>query len=182
MSKKSKKLETKIEPSTLDPQWSKTGPNSWVATLQEDPETGDMILPLPEDVMESSGFSVGDVLKWKDNKDGTFSITKKVSEETQWVLVEAVSTFRTRYIVEVPTGTDNYGKDKTLWALDTVTMNEAKEFSQEHIGEQIVSHRTLTKKEALALCDQDNDYTKSWDKELKIKNFFTTWEEQNGNT
>jgi hypothetical protein len=86
-------------------------------------------------------------------------------------------------MVEVPIGTDEQGKDKTLWALDTVTMEEAKEFSQEHLGEQIVSHRVVTKKEALALCDQDNDYTNSWDKETKMKNFFTTWEEQeNGNT
>jgi predicted RNA-binding Zn-ribbon protein involved in translation (DUF1610 family) len=30
-------------------------------------------------------------------------------------------------MVEVPKGTDNYGKDKSLWALDTVTMEEAKE-------------------------------------------------------
>ena len=169
-----KKSQSKIEPSNLEPQWVKTGDNSWIATLQEDPETGDMILPLPDDLMESQGFEVGDVLKWKDNKDGSFSITKKASEETEWVLVECISTFRQRYMVEVPKG-------ETLWALDTVTMEEAKEFSQEHIGEQIISHRTVSKKEALALCDQDNDYGSEWDKETKMKNFFTTWEEQNGN-
>jgi hypothetical protein len=39
----------------------------------------------------------------------------------------------------------------------------------------------VSKKEAFALCDVDNDYTNEWDKELKMKNFFTTWEEQNGN-
>jgi hypothetical protein len=39
----------------------------------------------------------------------------------------------------------------------------------------------VTKKEALALCDVDNDYTKDWDKEQKMKTFFTTWKEQNGN-
>lgn len=182
MGKKSKNVETKIEPSNLEPGWKKTGSNSWVATLQEDPESGDLILPLPDEVMESNGFEIGDVLNWKDNKDGSYSITKKVSEETQWVLVECVSTFRQRYMVEVPVGTDEHGKDKTLWALDTVTMEEAKEFSQEHIGEQIVSHRVVSKKEALKLCDQDNDYGSSWDKETKMKNFFTTWEEQNGNT
>ena len=54
-------------------------------------------------------------------------------EETQLVLVECVSTFRQRYMVEVPVGTDDYGNDKTLWALDTVTMQEAKEFSQEYL-------------------------------------------------
>lgn len=182
MVKKSKKIETKIEPSNLEPDWVKTSDTSWVATLQEDPESGDLILPLPDEVMESNGYKIGDVLNWKDNKDGSYSITKKVSEDKQWVLVECISTFRQRYMVEVPIGTDDYGKDKTLWALDTVTMEEAKEFSQAHLGEQIVSHRVVTKKEALALCDQDNDYTKSWDKETKMKTFFTTWEEQNGNT
>ena len=169
-----KKSQSKIEPSNLEPQWVKTGDNSWIATLQEDKETGDMILPLPEDLMESQGFEVGDILKWKDNKDGSYSVSKKASEETEWVLVECISTFRQRYMVEVPKG-------KTLWALDTVTMEEAKEFSQEHIGEQIISHRTVSKKEALALCDVDNDYGSEWDKETKMKNFFTTWEEQNGN-
>jgi hypothetical protein len=176
-----KKMKTEIEPSQLEPQWVKTGENSWVATLQEDPETGDLILPLPDDLMKSQGFSIGDILKWKDNKDGSFSITKKASEEKQWVLVEAVSTFRTRYMVEVPVGIDEQGNDKAKWALDTVVMGEAKEFSQEHLGEQIVSHRVVSKKEALALCDVDNDYTGEWDKETKMKNFFTTWEEQNGN-
>jgi len=174
MGKKLKKIETVIEPSELNPLWAKTGDNSWIATLQEDPVTGEMILPLPDDIMTSQGFEIGDILKWKDNKDGSFSISKKASEETEWVLVECISTFRQRYMVEVPKG-------KTLWALDTVTMEEAKEFSQEFIGEQIISHRTVSKKEALELCDQDNDYTKSWDKETKMKNFFTTWEEQNGN-
>jgi len=176
-----KKKQSVIEPSKLDPGWVKTGENSWIATLQEDPETGDLILPLPDDLMKSQGFSIGDILQWKDNKDGSFSITKKASEEKQWVLVECVSTFRTRYMVEVPVGIDEQGNDKAKWALDTVVMEEAKEFSQEHLGEQIVSHRVVSKKEALALCDVDNDYTKDWDKEQKMKTFFTTWKEQNGN-
>lgn len=176
-----KKIQSVIEPSNLDPGWVKTGDKSWVATLQEDPETGDLILPLPDEVMASNGFEIGDILKWKDNKDGSFSITKKASEEKQWVLVECVSTFRTRYMVEVPVGIDEQGNDKAKWALDTVVMGEAKEFSQEHLGEQIVSHRVVSKKEALALCDVDNDYIGEWDKETKMKNFFTTWKEQNGN-
>jgi len=169
-----KKKQSVIEPSNLEPGWVKTGDNSWVATLQEDPETGDLILPLPDEVMASNGFEIGDILKWKDNKDGSFRITKKASEETEWVLVECISTFRTRYMVEVPKGNSE-------WAMDTVSMNEAKEFSQEHLGEQIVSHRVVSKKEALALCDADNDYIGEWDKETKMKNFFTTWKEQNGN-
>jgi len=97
-----------------------------------------------------------------------------MSEETQLVLVECVSMFRMRYLVEVPVGTDNYGYDKKEWALDTVSMEEAKEFSQQHIGENIVSSRVISKEEALALCDQDNDYASSWPEEKKIEQFFTT--------
>jgi hypothetical protein len=127
-------------------------------------------------MLEETGWKEGDDLIWTDNEDGSFTLTKK--EETQWVLVEAVSTFRERYLVEVPIGVDDYGKDKSLWALDTVTMQEAKEFSQEHLGEQIVSHRTVSLDEALELCDKDNDYAIEWDNDLKIENFFTTWKEQ----
>ena len=149
---------------------------TWTLEIKEDPENGDAILEFPDDLMADAGWKEGDTLEWIDNKDGSWTMKKK--ELTQWVLVECVSTFRERYMVEVPVGVDKYGKDKSEWALDTVTMQEAKEFSQEHIGEQIVSHRVVTTEEALALCDKDNDYSSSWDEELKIKNFFTTWKEQ----
>ena len=153
---------------------------TFTVIVEEDPETGDLILPFPEGLCDQLGWNIDDTLNWEPNDDGSFTLSKKV--ETQWVLVECVSTFRQRYMIEVPVGVDDFGKDKSTWALDTVTMNEAQEFSQEHLGEQIVSHRIVTKEEALALCDKDNDYTKSWDEETKMKNFFTTWKEQNGNS
>lgn len=147
---------------------------TWTISLEEDPETGDLILPLNDDILAETGWKTGDSIDWIDNKDGSWTM-KKI--ETQWVLVETISTFRERYMVEVPVGTDQYGKDKADWALDTVTLEEAKEFSQEHLGETIVSHRVVTKEEALALCDKDNDYARVWNDELKVKTFFTTMEE-----
>lgn len=147
---------------------------SWIITLEEDAETGDLILPLNDEILAGTGWQTGDTLDWIDNGDGSWTMRKK---ETQWVLVEAISTFRERYMVEVPVGTDRYGKDKSEWALDTVTLSEAKEFSQEHLGETIVSHRIVTEEEALALCDKDNDYAKVWNDELKKKTFFTTMDE-----
>lgn len=90
---------------------------------------------------------------------------------SKWVLVEAISQFRMRYMVEAP-------DDHPDYALDTVTMNEAKEFSQEHLGETIVSHRVVSEEEALQICDKDNDYLKSWTNEQKKNSFFTTMEEQ----
>ena len=147
---------------------------SWTINLEEDPETGDLILPLNDDILEQTGWKTGASIDWTDNKDGSWTM-KKI--ETQWVLVETVSMFRERYMVEVPVGVDMYGKDKAEWALDTVTMEEAKEFSQEHLGETIVSHRVVTKEEALAMCDKDNDYAKKWNDELKVKTFFTVMTE-----
>jgi len=134
-----------------------------IVTIQED-ENGELILPLGEGVSEELGWKEGDTLDWKDNGDGSWTITKK---ETEYVLVDCVSTFRMRYLVEVPKG-------KAEWALDTVTLNEAKEFSQVHIGEQIISHRIVSKEEALSISDADNDYGSTWPEELKIKNFFTS--------
>ena len=147
---------------------------TWTINLEEDPETGDLILPLNDDILEQTGWKTGDSIDWIDNKDGSWTM-KKI--ETQWVLVETVSTFRERYMVEVPVGVDRYGKDKADWALDTVTLEEAKEFSQEHLGETIVSHRVVTKEEALAMCDKENEYAKVWNDEMKIQAFFTTMAE-----
>ena len=147
---------------------------TWTINLEEDPETGDLILPLNDDILEQTGWKTGDSIDWIDNKDGSWTM-KKI--ETQWVLVETISTFRERYMVEVPVGVDRYGKDKADWALDTVTLEEAKEFSQEHLGETIVSHRVVTKEEALAMCDKENEYAKVWNDEMKIQAFFTTMAE-----
>ena len=89
-----------------------------------------------------------------------------MSKKTEWVMVETVSMFRMRYMVEVPKGKKEY-------ALDTVTMHEAKEFSQQHLDETIVSHRVVTKKEALQICDEDNNYCSSWTSDKKESAFFT---------
>jgi hypothetical protein len=108
-------------------------------TLQDSADgSGDVILPLTDEMMESAGWIVGATLVWVDNGDGSFSITKQEEEksETELVLVEAISTCRIQYLVEVPKG----NKD---WALDTVTLGEAKEFSQHYLGETILSHRVV---------------------------------------
>ena len=141
--------------------------NSTVVTLVKDPETGDLILPLDDEIFSETGWEIGDTLEWVDQKDGSLVLMKKeMAQEKEWVLVECISTFRERYMVEVPKG-------KADWALDTVTMNEAKEFSQKHLGETIVSHRVISEEDALTLCDNENDYAKPWDNEHKMKAFFT---------
>jgi bifunctional DNA-binding transcriptional regulator/antitoxin component of YhaV-PrlF toxin-antitoxin module len=48
-----------------------------IVTLEEDPETGDLILPLPEELLKETGWKTGDVLEWIDNNDGTYTLRKK---------------------------------------------------------------------------------------------------------
>jgi hypothetical protein len=49
-----------------------------IVHVEEDPETGELVLPLPEEVLEKAGFKPGDVLVWKDEGNGAFSLSKKV--------------------------------------------------------------------------------------------------------
>lgn len=127
----------------------------------ETDENGDLILPLSDELCAEAGWKIGDTIEWIDNGDGSWTMRKKEMEK-ELVLVECISTFRMRYVVEVPKG-------KKEWAMDTVVMNEAEELSQEHLGEQIVSHRVIDEAEYLRVFNEDNDYLSSWDDEQKFR-------------
>ena len=49
---------------------------SWTITVEEDPETGDLILPLPADLLVMQNWFDGDTLEWIDNGDGSWSLKK----------------------------------------------------------------------------------------------------------
>ena len=82
-------------------------------------------------------------------------------------LVETISFFRMRYIIDT---------DNDDWAADTFVMEEAKEFSQKHIDENIISIRTVDKEEVLRMFDEDNDYLIDIPEERKMS-FITEIEE-----
>jgi hypothetical protein len=54
--------------------------NTWTVTLEED-DNGDLILPIPLDLLEMQGWKEGDTLNWSDNTDGTWSLTKAAIDE-----------------------------------------------------------------------------------------------------
>lgn len=138
--------------------------NSWLVEVEQDAD-GEFFIQLTDEMLDKSGFAIGDELDWLDNKDGSFTIMKK-NPKTVLVMVDALQTYRMRYLVEVPASNPE-------WALDTVTMGEAKEFSQEALPELICSHRVVTREEALAMCDADNDYAREWTDEKKLEVFAT---------
>lgn len=49
----------------------------WTIDTAVDPETGDYILKLPEEVLEATGWQIDDILEWIDNEDGTWTLRKK---------------------------------------------------------------------------------------------------------
>jgi hypothetical protein len=73
-------------------------------------------------------------------------------------LVDAVSSYRTSYVVRC---------ENEEHAKDTVTMEEATEFSQEWLGEQISRVTEITEDDYLVLFDRENDYLKGWDIDKK---------------
>ena len=55
---------------------------SWVITLEEaDDGSGDLVLPLTDEIMESAGWKTGDTLIWTDLKNGTWSLKKKDDDD-----------------------------------------------------------------------------------------------------
>ena len=81
------------------------------------------------------------------------------------ILVDTISQFLVRYVVEVEDDIDH--------ALDEVVMEadnpDFAEFSQKHIGFTIVSRREISKEEYLKTFDEDNAYLQSWSEEKKLK-------------
>lgn len=49
---------------------------TWTITVEEDPETGELVLPLPADLLVMQGWIEGDTLEWHDNEDGSWTLTK----------------------------------------------------------------------------------------------------------
>ena len=50
---------------------------NWTITVEEDPVTGDLVLPFPEDFLKETGWQEGDVLTWTDLGDGSWGLEKK---------------------------------------------------------------------------------------------------------
>lgn len=96
-------------------------------------------------------------------------------QEEKYVVVTAVSSHRIRYVMKIE-DLQNLNTNVTLdeataveWALDTVTMQECDEFSQDWLGEQIVDTDVISKDEMLELFDRDNNYLKEWTTDYKIE-------------
>lgn len=48
--------------------------NKWTIEVIKDPDTGELMLPLPTDLLAQMGWTVGTELFWEENKNGTYSL------------------------------------------------------------------------------------------------------------
>ena len=48
----------------------------WTVNIEEDPDTGDLLLPFPEDLLESMGWQEGDTLSWNIDENNNITLTK----------------------------------------------------------------------------------------------------------
>lgn len=54
---------------------------AWTITVEEDPETGELILPLPAELLAQKDWKDGDMLSWIDNGDGSWTLEKDDDSE-----------------------------------------------------------------------------------------------------
>jgi hypothetical protein len=48
----------------------------WTVNIEEDPDTGDLLLPFPEDMLTSMGWQEGDTLSWNIDENNNITLTK----------------------------------------------------------------------------------------------------------
>ena len=71
-------MKSQIEPSVLDARITRTTETTWIVELEEDPETGDIVMPLPAEALEANGWRIGDELTWGiDERTQQVTLTKK---------------------------------------------------------------------------------------------------------
>lgn len=54
-----------------------TTPKIWIVELEEDSETGDLVLPIPPALMKELGWNIGDTLTWDIDEEKNMTLTKK---------------------------------------------------------------------------------------------------------
>lgn len=54
--------------------------DTYTVQIEMDPDTLDLIMPIPEEVLQKMGWGLNDVLEWIDNMDGSWTL-RKVGEE-----------------------------------------------------------------------------------------------------
>ena len=55
----------------------------WTIPVKEDPETGEMLIEFPDDILAAVGWKAGDSIKWDIQADGTCILTRIEKKDDQ---------------------------------------------------------------------------------------------------
>lgn len=88
----------------------------------------------------------------------------------QYTLIETISQFRMRYVVEIPNEYET-ADARRKYIKSKIDAEQFNEFSQKHLGEFVISTRELDEPDVLEICDADNDYAKTWPDSQKLNIF-----------
>lgn len=53
-----------------------TTTTTWQVTVETIPDSDELLLPLPQELLDLKGWKEGDTLEWTDNENGTWTIQK----------------------------------------------------------------------------------------------------------
>jgi hypothetical protein len=54
---------------------------SYKIVIEQDPETGELVLPFNPDMLAQVGWDFGDIIEWHDNQNGSWSLIKKENKD-----------------------------------------------------------------------------------------------------
>ena len=58
-----------------------TTATSWTVTLEEAEDgSGDLVMPLPQDLLDSQDWKEGDTLNWEESDNGSWILSKAKSD------------------------------------------------------------------------------------------------------
>ena len=77
-----------------------------VVTIETDPETGELILPIPTELLSQMGWIEGTELFWIDNENGTYSLKEKKNGTSEEQRSDSDDTVSTVQLSESPVRSD----------------------------------------------------------------------------
>lgn len=75
-------MKSQNDPAVITPKIEQCSPTTWIVTLEEDPETGDLVMPIPTEALDANGWRIGDTLKWNIDDEGTVTLVRDVESQS----------------------------------------------------------------------------------------------------
>lgn len=86
---------------------------------------------------------------------------------SKYVMVNAVSMFNMKYVIEVPDEVED--KDLLDYVEKQVSAGDTLEFTQRHMGETVSNYSIVTKNEILEQFRSEEPYFAEWEDELIMR-------------